>query len=94
VTRVRLHGGVCPSSQRRFEALAPEGLERGSPFGRSVEALAVYRHGVHAVSYERLSRLMAEVFGLTISEGALASLLARGFAGRWRESGPAWSLRR
>lgn len=80
VTRVRLHGGVCPSCQRRFEALAPEGLERGSPFGRSVEALAVYLHGVHAVSYERLSRLMAEVFGLTISEGALASLLARGGA--------------
>lgn len=97
VTRVRLHGGVCPSCQRRFEALAPEGLERGSPFGRSVEALAVYLHGVHAVSYERLSRLMAEVFGLTISEGALASLLARGGArlcGAMEGSGPAWSLRR
>lgn len=80
VTRVRLHGGVCPCCTLPFEAPTPAGLERGSPFGRSVEALAVYLHGVHAVSYERLSRLMGEVFGLTLSEGAIAALLARGGA--------------
>jgi transposase len=80
VTRVRLHGGVCPCCKLPFEAPAPAGLERGSPFGRSIEALVVYLHGVHAVSYERLSRLMGEVFGLTLSEGAIAALLARGGA--------------
>src|SRR6202140_4525587 len=33
VTRVTLHGGVCPCCARRFKAAAPEGLEPGSPFG-------------------------------------------------------------
>jgi len=31
----------------------------------------------HGISYERLSRLMGEVYGLKISEGAIANLLKR-----------------
>ena len=77
VTRVRLFGGACACCGRRSTAMAPAGLEPGSPFGKSVEALAVYLHCAHAVGLERLRRLMAELFGLGVSEGALCNMLAR-----------------
>ncbi|MFQ5959654.1 MAG: IS66 family transposase [Alphaproteobacteria bacterium] len=85
VTRVRLYGGRCPSCGGTFAAPAPDGLEPGSPFGQSVAALAVYLRYVHTISYERLAAVFDHVFGLTISEGALANLFLRlkpGFDGQ------------
>ena len=49
----------------------------GSPFGPGIAALVLHLHITQAISFERLSRLMGEVFGLTISEGAIANILAR-----------------
>ena len=77
VTRVRLFGGRCACCGVRSTAPAPEGLEPGSPFGRSIEAMVAYLHYGHAVGLERLRALMGEVFGLSISEGALCNILAR-----------------
>ncbi len=77
VTRVRLHGGTCRHCGHPFTAPTPEGLEPGSPFGPSIEALAVYLRFGHAVGFERLSALFGDVFGVTISEGALANLFKR-----------------
>ena len=34
-------------------------------------------HHHHAIAYDRLSRLMGELFGLQISEGAIANALHR-----------------
>jgi transposase len=31
----------------------------------------------HAISYQRLSQLMSELYGLNLSEGAIANLLRR-----------------
>jgi len=62
VTRVRLFGGRCACCGDRAVAAAPAGLEPGSPFGKSIEATAVYLHYTQAVSIERL-RL---VFGVSI----------------------------
>ena len=53
VTRVVLHGGVCPCCLARFKAPPPHGLEPGSPFGPNF-----YLRFAHAVSFERLARLM------------------------------------
>ena len=58
-------------------AEAQAGLPPGSPFGQSIAALVVYLHYAHAIGLERLSRLMAEMFSLSISEGAISNLLAR-----------------
>lgn len=80
VTRVHLHGGVCPCCRKRFTAPVEPELAPGSPFGRSVEELIVFLHYTQAISYERLAVVMGEVFGVTISEGAIANILAR--AGR------------
>lgn len=77
VTRVHLYGGTCPCCANAFTAPTEPGLEPGSPFGRSVEALVIHLHTTHAMGYARLSGLMAEVFGLVISEGAIANILAR-----------------
>ncbi len=49
----------------------------GSPFGPGLAALILHLHVTQAVSFERLARLMDAVFGVTISEGAIANLLAR-----------------
>ena len=80
VTRVRLFGGRCVCCGARAVAVAPAGLEPGSPFGTSVEALVVYLHYAHAIGLERLRCLLGEIFGLSISEGALCNILARATA--------------
>lgn len=75
VTRVMLHGGVCPCCARRFKAAAPEGLEPGSPFGPNLRTFVLYLRFAQAIPFERLARLMSDLLGLEISEGALANLL-------------------
>lgn len=83
ITRVSLHGGVCPCCARRFKAEAPAGLEPGSPFGPNLRAFVIYLRFTQGVGFERLSRLMKDVFGLDISEGALVNILSaarEGFA--------------
>jgi transposase len=42
VTRVSLHGSVCPCCAKRFKAEPPEGLEPGSPFGPNLRAFVIY----------------------------------------------------
>jgi transposase len=77
VTRINRHGGVCPCCRKHVAAPAPEGFEPGSPFGPGLRALIIHLHVTQAVSFQRLTRLMAEVFALSISEGAIANMLAR-----------------
>jgi transposase len=76
VTRVVLHGGTCPCCARRFKARPPEGLEPGSPFGPNLRAFVLYLRFTHAIAFERLARLMSDLVGLKISEGALVNMLA------------------
>jgi transposase len=77
VTRINRHRGVCPCCQKRVAAPAPEGFDAGSPFGPGLSALIIHLRVTQAISFQRLARLMAEVFGVTISEGAIANILAR-----------------
>jgi transposase len=77
VTQVRLFGGRCACCGERVTAAAPAGLEQGSPFGQSIAAMVVYLHYAHAIGMERLVTVMDELFGLSISEGAISNILAR-----------------
>lgn len=77
VTRVERYGGICECCGHSYQAPVPVGLERGSVFGRTLEVLLTYWRYRHALSYERLSQLMDEVFGVHISQGAIANLLGR-----------------
>jgi transposase len=71
VTRVERYAGRCQCCNRTTSGPLPDGLEPGTPFSVNIVALAMYLRFVHAVSYRRLSRLMLELYGLCISEGAL-----------------------
>jgi transposase len=77
VTRVELYAGHCRNCGATTLAPLPEGLEQGSPFSLNIVALAMYLRFTHAISYRRLSRLMLELFGLAISEGALDAAFRR-----------------
>jgi transposase len=77
VTRVERYGGQCPCCQQRYEAPVPVGLEPGSPFGTSIAGVVSYLRYSHAIGYERLSRVMADLYGVRISEGAIANVLQR-----------------
>src|ERR1700679_1969130 len=77
VTRIHRHRGTCPCCRRGFSAPVPEGMAPGSPFGPGLAALVLHLHVTQAISFERLVQLMDEVFGVTISEGAIANMLAR-----------------
>ncbi|MDP1732277.1 MAG: IS66 family transposase [Devosia sp.] len=76
VTRVLLHGGVCPCCRKRFKAEPPAGLEPGSPFGPNLGALVIYLRSVQAIPLARLREVMGELLGLDISEGALVNILS------------------
>ena len=76
-TRVVLHRGACPCCQARVAAAAPADMPIGSPFGPGIVALVVYLHACQMVSFNRLVEMLAGLFGLTLSEGAIANMLAR-----------------
>jgi transposase len=77
VTRVERYAGQCRCCGGTTLAPLPEGLEPGTPFSGNIVALALYLRFVHAISYRRLSRLLFELFGLAISEGALDAAFRR-----------------
>lgn len=77
ITRINRHRGRCPKCRKRVAAAAPQGFEPGSPFGPELCALIIHLHVTQAIGFQRLAQLMAEVFGVTISEGAIANILAR-----------------
>ncbi len=76
VTRVELHGGRCACG-KRYRAAPPERMPPGTPFGPNIHALLAYLHHSHHVGFERLARLAREMFGLSISEGAIANAMHR-----------------
>jgi transposase len=78
VTRVERYAGHCRCCGATTLAPLPEGLEPGTPFSLNIVALAMYLRVAHHVSYRRLSRLLLELFGLAISEGALDAAFRRG----------------
>ena len=77
VTRINRHRGVCPCCRKRVATPAPEGFQPGSPFGPGLCALIIHLHVTQAIGFERLVCLLSEVFGLTLSEGTIANILAR-----------------
>jgi transposase len=77
VTRIHRHRGTCPHCRRGFSASPPAGMPPGSPFGPDLTALIVHLHVTQAIGFERLAQLLDEVFGIRISEGAIANLIAR-----------------
>ena len=77
VTRVERYSCTCPECGQRQLAPVPVGMEPGSPFGPRIAALVTTMRYGHGISYSRMQQMLGEVFGLEISEGAIANLLLR-----------------
>ena len=75
VTRVTLYGGTCPCCAKTFKAPAPADMQPGSPFGPNLRALAIYLRFTQGIAFERLARVLSDMLGLSISEGALVNIL-------------------
>jgi transposase len=75
VTRVHLFGGTCPCCAKRFKAAAPADMASGSPFGVNLRAMVMHLRFTQGIGFERLARALHDLFGLTISEGALINIL-------------------
>jgi transposase len=76
-TRINLHRGDCSCCGKIVTAKPPVDMPPGSPFGPGIVALVTYLHGCQMVSYSRLAEMLDGLFGLKISEGAIANMLAR-----------------
>jgi transposase len=76
-TRVERYGCRCPQCGVVQMAAVPVGMEPGSPFGNRIAAFITTMRYSHGISYSRLRQMLSEMFGLEISEGAIANVLAR-----------------
>ena len=67
--------------RRRFEGGRPAGLEPGSPFGPNLRAFVLYLHFGQAMPFERLARLMWDLFELGDQRGGAGQPAAAQRAG-------------
>ena len=77
VVEAQRYGCRCPECGRYHKADYPSGLEPQRVFGRRLETMVTYLHQLHHLSYGRLQTVLAMLFGLTISIGALTNLVKR-----------------
>ena len=76
-TRIELFRATCPCCKARVTASAPADMPEGTPFGPGITSVVAYLHGCQMVGYKRLTEVCQGLFGLTISQGASANMLAR-----------------
>jgi transposase len=52
-------------------------MPEGTPFGPGITSIIAYLHGCQMVGYKRLTEVCQGLFGLRLSQGAIANMLAR-----------------
>jgi len=77
VIETRQHEVVCPHCQTVQRGVFPVGLEAARTFGPRLEATVVYLQQQHHLSYERTRQALSDLFGVSLSEGGEACILAR-----------------
>lgn len=77
VIETRQHRTTCPHCQTLNRGILPEGLEAERCFGPNLEATVVFYKQTQHLSYERIVETMRDLHGVSLSEGAIASILRR-----------------
>lgn len=80
VVEAHRYSVICPVCHHQESAPYPTGMESERVFGSGIESLVNYLHQEHHIGYARLQSLLAEAFGLSVSEGALVNMIQRGAA--------------
>jgi transposase len=68
---------VCPDCQQLTRGELPAGLDSRRSFGPRLAATVVYLKHEQHLSYERVTQLCADLFGVAISEGGASAILQR-----------------
>ena len=77
VIETQQHEVVCPHCRCLNRGQLPEDLEADRYFGPRLEAAVVFLKHQQHLSYERIVQTLRELFGLELSEGGIASIIAR-----------------
>ncbi len=77
VIETQQHQVTCPNCQKLNHGLLPEGLEAERYFGPNLEAMVVFYKQTQHLSYQRIVETMHDLHGVSLSEGAVAQILAR-----------------
>jgi transposase len=68
---------VCPDCQQITRGELPAGLDGGRSFGPRLAATVVYLKHEQHLSYERVTQLCQDLFGVVMSEGGASAILQR-----------------
>lgn len=77
VVEVLCYRCFCPECGGATTASYPEGFDPKQTFGPRLQMAIAYLHHHHHVGCERLARLLQDLWGLSISEGAIVNAVSR-----------------
>lgn len=77
VIEVRQYAVTCPDCQQTLVEPPPEGLEMSRRFGARLEATVVYYRQEQHLSYQRTQQALANLHGVTISQGGIDAIMQR-----------------
>lgn len=75
ITQYSILEKVCPNCGHTVCSEFPEGVNGDVFYGPNVQALVVYLCEEHAVSYQRIKRLMNDMFHIDMSEGTINNIV-------------------
>ena len=77
VIEVQQYGVDCPHCGLHSLAPPPTGCESEQAFGARLQSVIVYLKHTHHLSYERMEQVLLDVFGVSLSQGAIDNCLRR-----------------
>lgn len=77
VTQYSIWEKVCPYCGHTVRSEFPEGVNGEVFYGPNVQALVVYLCEEHAVSYQRIRRLLNDMFHIEMSEGTINNIVQK-----------------
>ena len=78
VVEHRAHACACAACGGTTRAAFPEGVNAPIQRGSRISALVLYFGGLQMLPRKRLAEMMGEVFGASLSQGAVSAILRRG----------------